>query len=68
MDCEGDEVLLLRGHPVPVLGEEARVVGPPGERCAAVAEEAEGDLCAYVEGQDVREGDVGALSDAWRFG
>lgn len=36
-DCEGDEVLALGAHPVPVLREEAGVGGEPGESGAAVA-------------------------------
>lgn len=78
-DCEGDEVLALGAHPVPVLGEEAGVRGEPGESGAAVAwgfvelvlvgarclaEEPEGDFCADVDGYDVGEGDGGAGGDS----
>ena len=43
------------------------VASEPGEGCAAVAEEAEGDFGADVQGDDVGEGDVGAQSYAWSW-
>lgn len=52
-DTEEDEIGLLRFHPVPVLRKPGCGVSFPGQRGAAVGEEAEGDFGADVAGEDV---------------
>ena len=64
LDGQDDEVLLLRFHPVPVLGEKARIARSPRESRAAIAEHAEGNLGADVAGYDVGEVDLCAVGDA----
>lgn len=53
LDREDDQVLLLCFLPVPILGEEAGIVGCPGQGCTSVAEEAKGDFCSHVAGDDI---------------
>jgi hypothetical protein len=64
--CDGqlDEIRLLLGHPVPVLSQVARLVRPPRESCAAVAEETKCDFCPDVDGDDVWYFDFGAFGNA----